>query len=39
LGRHPELAAGKETIKLTPEDAARIPDGEFRDLVRAAPSA
>lgn len=35
-GRHPELAAGKGTIKLRPEDAARIPDEEFRDLVRAA---
>ena len=35
-GRHPELAAGKGTIRLRPEDAARIPDEEFRDLVRAA---
>ena len=35
-GRHPELAAGKGTIKLRPEDAARISDEEFRDLVRAA---
>lgn len=35
-GRHPELAAGKGTIKLRPEDAARIPDEEFRDLVRTA---
>jgi hypothetical protein len=34
--RHPELAAGKGTIKLRPEDAARISDEEFRDLVRAA---
>lgn len=34
--RHPELAAGKGTIKLRPEDAARIPDEEFLDLVRAA---
>lgn len=34
--RHPELAAGKGTIKLRPQDAARIPDEEFRDLVRAA---
>jgi uncharacterized protein DUF1801 len=34
--RHPELAVGKGTIKLRPEDAARIPDEEFRDLVRAA---
>jgi uncharacterized protein YdhG (YjbR/CyaY superfamily) len=35
-GRHPELAAGKGTIKLRPEDAAGIPDEELRDLVRAA---
>jgi hypothetical protein len=35
-GRHPELATGKGTIRLRPEDAARIPDEEFRDLVRAA---
>lgn len=35
-GRHPELASGKGTIKVKPEDAARIPDQEFRDLVRAA---
>ena len=34
--RHPELAAGKGTIKVRPEDAARIPDEEFQDLVRAA---
>ena len=34
--RHPELAAGKGTIKLRPADAARIPDAEFQDLVRAA---
>lgn len=34
--RHPELAAGKGTIKLRPEDAARIPDAEFQALVRAA---
>ncbi|HEY6275977.1 MAG TPA: DUF1801 domain-containing protein [Streptosporangiaceae bacterium] len=38
-GRHPELAAGKGTIKLRPEDAAGIPDEEFRDLVRATLSA
>jgi uncharacterized protein YdhG (YjbR/CyaY superfamily) len=38
-GRHPELAAGKGTIKLTPDDAARIGDEEFRDLVHAALSA
>jgi hypothetical protein len=34
--RHPGLASGKGTIKLRPEDAARIPDDEFADLVRAA---
>jgi uncharacterized protein YdhG (YjbR/CyaY superfamily) len=34
--RHPELATGKGTIKLRPEDAARIPDTELQDLVRAA---
>jgi hypothetical protein len=34
--RHPELATGKGTIRLRPEDAARVPDAEFRDLVRAA---
>lgn len=34
--RHPGLAAGKGTIRLRPEDAARIPDDELRDLVRAA---
>ena len=34
--RHPELAAGKGTIKLRPGDAARIPDAELQDLVHAA---
>jgi hypothetical protein len=34
--RHPELAAGKGTIKLSPEDAAGIPDAEFQDVIRAA---
>ena len=34
--RHPELAAGQGTIKLRPADAARIPDAEFQDLIRAA---
>lgn len=34
--RHPELASGKGTIRLRPEDAARIPDAEFQDLIRAA---
>jgi uncharacterized protein YdhG (YjbR/CyaY superfamily) len=34
--RHPELIASKSTIRLQPEDAARIPDDELRDLIRAA---
>jgi len=34
--RHPELAAGKGTIKLRPGDAAHITDAELQDLVRAA---
>ncbi len=34
--RHPGLAAGKGTIRLGPADAARIPDAEFQDLIRAA---
>jgi len=34
--RHPELAAGKGTIRLRPADAARIPDAEFQELARAA---
>lgn len=34
--RHPELAAGKGTIRLTPADAARIPDTELLALIRAA---
>ena len=34
--RHPELAAGKGTIKLRPADAASITDAEFQDLIRAA---
>jgi uncharacterized protein YdhG (YjbR/CyaY superfamily) len=37
--RHPELTAGKGTIKLRPEDAERIPDGEFRELARVALNA
>jgi hypothetical protein len=31
--RHPELAAGKGTIKLRPADAAGIPDEEWQDLI------
>ena len=34
--RHPALKTSKGTIQLRPEDAARIPDDEFRDLVRAS---
>lgn len=34
--RHPELVAGKGTIKLRPDEAARIPDTEFRDLAHVA---
>jgi uncharacterized protein YdhG (YjbR/CyaY superfamily) len=34
--RHPELKTSKGTIRLRPEDAADIPDDEFRDLVRTA---
>ena len=33
--RHPELSTGRGTLKLPLEDAAAIPDDEFRDLVRA----
>ncbi|MGE5136289.1 MAG: iron chaperone [Gemmatimonadota bacterium] len=34
--RHPGLAAGKGTIRLSPADAASIPDAELQDLIRAA---
>jgi uncharacterized protein YdhG (YjbR/CyaY superfamily) len=34
--RHPELMSGRATIRIRPEDAAKIPDREFRDLVRGA---
>jgi uncharacterized protein YdhG (YjbR/CyaY superfamily) len=34
--RRPELKTGKGTIRLRPDDAAGIPDEEFRDLVRSA---
>jgi uncharacterized protein YdhG (YjbR/CyaY superfamily) len=34
--RHPGLKTGKGTIRVRPEDAAIIPDEEFRDLVRNA---
>lgn len=36
IARHPALKSGSATIRLRPEDAAGIPDDEFRDLVRAA---
>jgi uncharacterized protein YdhG (YjbR/CyaY superfamily) len=35
-GRHPELRTSKGTIQLRPDAAARIPDAELRDLIRAA---
>jgi hypothetical protein len=34
--RHPQLKTSKGTIQLRPDQAAGIPDEEFRDLVRAA---
>lgn len=34
--RHPELASGKSTVKLSPEDLAGIDDAEFEGLARAA---
>jgi uncharacterized protein YdhG (YjbR/CyaY superfamily) len=37
--RHPELVAGKGTIKLRPDDAASIPDAEFQELILAALTA
>jgi hypothetical protein len=33
--RHPELKAGKGTIRLRPQDAAGIGDDELRDFLRA----
>lgn len=36
VARHPELKTGRGTIQLRPDDAAGIPDKEFRDLVHAA---
>ena len=33
--RHAELVTGKGTVQLRPDDAAAIPDDEFRDLARA----
>jgi uncharacterized protein YdhG (YjbR/CyaY superfamily) len=34
--RHPTLKTGKGTIRMTPEDAAAIPDEELAQLLRAA---
>jgi hypothetical protein len=34
--RHPELRSGKATIRLRPQDAAALADGELLVLVRAA---
>jgi uncharacterized protein YdhG (YjbR/CyaY superfamily) len=36
IGRHPELIASRGTIRLRLKDAAAIPDGEFREMFRAA---
>jgi hypothetical protein len=34
--RHPDLRSSKGTIRIRPQDAARITDGELAGLVRAA---
>jgi uncharacterized protein YdhG (YjbR/CyaY superfamily) len=34
--RHPELVTSKGTLRLRPDDAARISDEEFLSLARAA---
>ncbi len=34
--RHPDLKSGRATLRVRPQDAAAIPDDEFRDLARAA---
>jgi hypothetical protein len=36
IDRHPELKTSTGTIRVRPDDAARITDDEFRDLVHAA---
>jgi uncharacterized protein YdhG (YjbR/CyaY superfamily) len=36
LDRHPELKTSKGTIRLRPDDAARISDAELLELVHAA---
>lgn len=33
--RHPELLSGKGTIRLRPQDAAALPDGELAALIHA----
>jgi uncharacterized protein YdhG (YjbR/CyaY superfamily) len=33
--RHPDLVTGQGTLKLGPDAAARIPDTELRDFLRA----
>jgi hypothetical protein len=35
VSRHPDLVAGRGTIRLRPEDAAGIPDEEFTELFAA----
>jgi uncharacterized protein YdhG (YjbR/CyaY superfamily) len=34
--RHPELLSGKATIRIRPQDAAALSDGELSELIRAA---
>jgi hypothetical protein len=36
VARHPELATGKGTIRISPAAAERISDGEFRALLGGA---
>lgn len=38
VARHPEMTSGKGTIRLGPDEAARIGDDELRDLIRGALS-
>jgi len=38
VARHPELKTGKGTIRLRPEDAEKISDGELSDLIHATLS-
>jgi uncharacterized protein YdhG (YjbR/CyaY superfamily) len=39
LARHQDLRTSKGTIQLRPDDAAAVPDEDFRELIRAALSA